>query len=200
MQMTGIGTVFGGGKAILRVISGCARGHKLKTIKGTATRPTSDKVKESVFNRLAEHIAGSDVLDIFAGSGSLGIEALSRGAASAVFIDKSPECCSVIRDNLAHTKLANHAEVYCIDYIRGIERLHRDGRKFDLIMMDPPYNKNFIQEALKLMISNDIMKDNSIIVTEHSASDTLPERCGRLEAVDRRKYGDTMITIYKIFE
>lgn len=140
------------------------------------------------------------MLDIFAGSGSLGIEALSRGAACAVFLDKSPESCAVIRDNLVHTKLADLAEVYCTDYGNGIEKLYRDGRKFDLILLDPPYNKNFIQEALKIMSRNDIMKDNSIIVAEHGASDILPEHCGRLKAVDSRKYGDTMITIYKVFQ
>jgi 16S rRNA (guanine966-N2)-methyltransferase len=188
-----------GGNGILRVISGIARGHKLKTIKGTATRPTSDKVKGSIFNIIAGYISESDVLDIFAGTGSLGIEALSRGAASAVFLDKSPESCAVIRDNLAHTKLADLAEVYCSDYGNGIEILSRNGRKFDLILLDPPYNKNFIQEALKIMSRNDIMKDSSIIVAEHSASDILPESCGRLMAVDSRKYGDTMITIYKVF-
>lgn len=165
-----------------------------------ATRPTSDKVKGSVFNILADYIADRDVLDIFAGTGSLGIEALSRGARSAVFMDKSPDSCAVIKDNLAHTKLADLADVYCVDYVNGIERLSKDDRKFDLIFIDPPYNKNFIQEALKLMSRNDIMKDNSIIITEHSASDHLPDGCGRLKAVDSRKYGDTMITIYKIID
>lgn len=140
------------------------------------------------------------MLDIFAGTGSLGIEALSRGAAGAVFLDKSPESCAVIRDNLVHTKLTDLAEVYCTDYGNGIEKLHRDGRKFDLILLDPPYNKNFIQEALKIMSRNDIMKNESVIVAEHSASDILPENCGRLKAVDSRKYGDTMITIYKVLE
>ena len=137
------------------------------------------------------------MLDIFAGTGSLGIEALSRGARSAVFMDKSPESCAIIKDNLAHTKLIDLADVYCVDYVNGIERLNRDERKFDLILMDPPYNKNFIQEALKLMSRNDIMKDNSIIVAEHSAADSLPDSCGSLNAIDSRKYGDTMITIYK---
>lgn len=140
------------------------------------------------------------MLDIFAGTGSLGIEALSRGAAGVVFMDKSPESCAVIRENLSHTKLTDLADVYCSDYGNGIERLHRDGRKFDLIFLDPPYNKNFIQEALNLLSSNDIMKDNSIVIAEHSASDGLPEGCGRLKAVDSRKYGDTMITIYKVCE
>ena len=93
-------------------------------------------MKGSVFNILADIIMDRDVLDIFAGTGSLGIEALSRGARSAVFMDKSPESCAIIKDNLAHTKLIDLADVYCVDYVNGIERLNRDERKFDLILMD----------------------------------------------------------------
>ncbi len=183
---------------MLRVISGSARGHKLKTIKGIDTRPTSDKVKGSAFNIIAAEIVDSNVLDAFAGTGSLGIEALSRGAKKAVFIDKSIDSCGIIRENLAHTKLADQAEVYLTDYKSGIERLYRKGYKFGLVFLDPPYNKNFIQNTLKLVAKNDIINDDGIIVAEHSHSDKLPESCGKLKAVDTRKYGDTMITIYKI--
>ncbi|HEX2946459.1 MAG TPA: 16S rRNA (guanine(966)-N(2))-methyltransferase RsmD [Clostridia bacterium] len=181
---------------ILRVISGEAGGLQLKTVKGTSTRPTSDKVKGALFNIIAGYLGGSEVLDIFAGTGSLGIEALSRGAEHAVFFDKSPESCSVIRDNLAHTKLAGRAEVYQTDFASGIERLFRDRRKFDIILLDPPYNKKFIQESLKLLTKNDIMKDEGMVVAEHSISDALPEAFEGLKAVDTRKYGDTMLTIY----
>ena len=160
------------------------------------TRPTSDRVKEALFNIIADLIAGRKVLDIFAGTGSLGIEALSRGANRSVFLDKSLECCGIIKENLVHTKLLDKAEVYSTDFVSGIERLYRDRRKFDLIILDPPYNKNFIQETLKILTNNDIMEDDGIIVAEHSTSDTLPERAGRLEAIDARRYGDTMITIY----
>jgi 16S rRNA (guanine(966)-N(2))-methyltransferase RsmD len=136
------------------------------------------------------------VLDIFAGTGSLGIEALSRGADQAVFLDKSSECCGIIKENLTYTKLAEKAEIYSIDFTAGIERLYREGRKFDIIIMDPPYNKNFIQEALKIIQNDDIIKDNGIIVVEHSISDSLTERYGRLESIDARKYGDTLLTIF----
>lgn len=180
------------------MISGTAKGHKLKTIKGTATRPTSDMVKGALFNIIACSIENSSVLDAFAGTGSLGIEALSRGANNAVFLDKSIECCETIKENLLHTKLAEKAEVYPTDFANGIERLYKKGLRFDLILLDPPYNKNFIQETLKTLINNDIMKDDGIIVAEHSISDDLPGTVGRLELIDTRKYGDTMITIYKI--
>lgn len=182
---------------ILRVIAGSAKGHGLKTIKGDTTRPTSDKVKGAVYNIIAAYIEGSNVLDLFAGTGSMGIEALSRGAGSAVFFDRNPLCCRVIRENLEHTKLTEKAAVYNMDYAAGINKMYNDGRKFDIIIMDPPYNKNFIQEALKLLVNNDIIEDDGIIIAEHSVMDRLPESCGRLKVIDTRKYGDTMITIYK---
>ena len=181
---------------ILRVISGTAGGLGLKTRKGTTTRPTSDKVKGALFNIVTARISDSEVLDVFAGTGSLGIEALSRGALKAVFIDKSPICTSVIKENLAHTKFADKAEVYTADFVSGLEKLYLEGKKFDLVLLDPPYNKNFIQEALKIMTNNDIMKADGIIAAEHSISDSLPECIGRLKDIDTRKYGDTAIKIY----
>lgn len=161
-----------------------------------STRPTSDKVKGAVFNIIAASVGGSDVLDVFAGTGSLGIEALSRGAKHAVFFDRSAESCAVIRANLEHTGFAEKAEVYRTDFAAGIERLCHSGRKFDIILLDPPYNKNFIQETLKLMTKNDIIKDSGMVVAEHSTSDVLPAGFEGFRAVDTRKYGDTMITIY----
>ncbi len=182
---------------ILRVISGSAKGHGLKTIKGDATRPTSDKVKGALYNIIAAYVHGSAVLDMFAGTGSLGIEALSRGAASAVFFDRSLQCCKIIKENLEHTRLTDKALVYNVDFAAGINKMFKDGHKFDIIIMDPPYNKNFIQEALKLLANNDIIVDDGIIIAEHSVMDELPDNCGRLKVIDTRKYGDTMITIYK---
>ncbi len=161
------------------------------------TRPTSDMVKGALFNIIAPVVEGSRVLDIFAGTGSLGIEALSRGAHSAVFLDRSAQCCDVIKENLAHTKLSDKAEVYNVDYASGIERMRREGYEFDIIIMDPPYNKKFIQEALKLLTKNDIILDDGIIIAEHSVLDDLPEAFEGYKTIDSRKYGDTMITIYK---
>jgi 16S rRNA (guanine966-N2)-methyltransferase len=182
---------------ILRVISGSARGHKLKTIKGLMTRPTSGLVKEALFSIIASRLGGSHVLDLFAGSGSLGIEALSRGAEFTVFIDRNPRCCSIIKENLVHTKLSEMAEVYSMDYQDAIRKMSGEQRKFDIIFMDPPYNKNFVPEALKLLTNNDIMKDDGIIIAEHGAADVLPETCGRFRVTDCRGYGDTIITIYE---
>jgi len=156
-------------------------------------------VKESIFNMLAGEIESKRVLDVFAGSGSMGIEALSRGATFAVFLDKSHECCKIIKENLLHTKLADRAEVYCTDYAVGIQKLAKRGEKFDIIILDPPYNKNFIQEALKILTNNDIMGNKSIVIAEHSVKDSLPEAVGSLRMSRTRKYGNTAVTIY-VFE
>lgn len=161
-----------------------------------STRPTADMVKESIFNMLAGKVETKRVLDVFAGSGSMGIEALSRGASFAVFMDKSYECCKIIKENLLHTKLSDRAEVYATDYIAGIKKLAQRGEKFDIIILDPPYNKNFIQEALKMLTNNDIMGNKSMVIAEHSIKDVLPEEVGGLKLCRTRKYGDTAVSIY----
>jgi 16S rRNA (guanine(966)-N(2))-methyltransferase RsmD len=173
-----------------------AKGHKLKTVSGNTTRPTSDMVKGALFNIIATRIEDSYVLDVFAGTGSLGIEALSRGAAQAVFFDKSGECCSVIKDNLIHTKLIEKAEIYTTDFAAGIDRLYRDGKRFDVIILDPPYNKNLIQETLKILDKDDIIRDNGIVIAEHDVSDVLPEYTELLEKIYTKRYSDTALTIY----
>ncbi len=147
---------------------------------------------------LAGKIESKRILDVFAGTGSMGIEALSRGASFAVFIDKSYECCKIIKENLLHTKLRDRAEVYATDYIAGIKKLAQRGEKFDIIILDPPYEKNFIQEALKMLANNDIMGNKSMVIAEHSIKDNLPETVGSLKMSKTRKYGDTAVSIYVV--
>jgi len=182
---------------IVRVISGTAKGHKLKTVKGITTRPTSDRVKESLFNIITPFIMDSEVLDLFAGTGSLGIEALSRGARLAVLVDKSRECCDIIKENLVHTKLQEKCTVYNADFVDIVARMAGEGRKFDIILLDPPYNKNFIQEMLKILMKNDIIRNNGILIAEHRIDDTLPESEGMLKIADKRVFGDTVLSIYR---
>jgi 16S rRNA (guanine(966)-N(2))-methyltransferase RsmD len=183
--------------AILRVISGTAKGHKLKTIKGLTTRPTSDKVKGAVFNILAALIPGANILDIFAGTGSLGIEALSRGADSAVFVDKSSECFRTIKENLAHTKLESEATVVVGDVFAALNKFSKNNKKFDIIFLDPPYGKGLVEETLKSIAENDIIMPEGIIVAEHDASDKVPEEVGGLARYRWEKYGDTVISFYR---
>lgn len=154
-------------------------------------------MKESLFNIIAPYIPKAEILDLFAGTGNLGIEALSRGASSAVFIDKSQECNQVIRENLLHTKLEQNAEVYVGDVFTTIDRLAEGNRKFDVIFLDPPYNKNLIEVTLNCIVKNDIIKEESIIVAERDVEDAIPETIGCLGLFRNQKYGDTILSFYK---
>jgi 16S rRNA (guanine966-N2)-methyltransferase len=183
---------------MIKIIAGSAKGHNIKTLKGTETRPTTNRVKESLFNILAPHIAESKVLDLFSGSGSLGIEALSRGAEHAVLVDNNRASMAIISENLQHTKLADKARVLNLDYIRALQLLKKEGAKFDIIFLDPPYNKNFIQNTLKNLIDNDIISKNGILVAEHNLKDILPEKEGKLKMIrSEKKYGDTVLSFYR---
>lgn len=186
-----------GGIVILRVISGEAGGHNLKTIKGNTTRPTTGRVKDSVFNIISSFLADASVLDLFAGTGNLGIEALSRGAKRAVFVDKSRECASVITENLVHTKLLERSTVMTSDFSHAISRLQAEGMKFDLIFLDPPYNKNFVQKTLNNLANSDIILNNGLIVAEHDYIDTVPEQVDDIKLLRSERYGDTVISFFR---
>lgn len=183
---------------ILRIISGEAKGHKLKTPKGTTTRPTSDRVKESLFNIIAPYLADAKVLDIFAGTGNLGIEALSRGAGEAVFIDKSPQCTDIIRENLIHTKLSHKAQILTGDAFNAISKLKGQGIKFDIVFMDPPYSKNMVQEALLSISDGVIIKDGTIVIAERDLDDPVDGEVGCLCLIRNQKYGDTVLSFYSV--
>ena len=183
---------------IIRVIAGLAKGHKLKTIPGMTTRPTLDRVKESLFSIILNYLPDSEVLDIFSGTGSLGIEALSRGAKHAYFVDKSKDCCDIIKENLIHTKLQDKSTIYNMNFDDAIVKLAAQNKKFDLIFLDPPYNKNFVQEMLKILMNSDIINDDGILIAEHHINDILPEHEGKLTLADKRKYGDTALSLYRV--
>lgn len=170
----------------------------MKTPKGDSTRPTSDRVKESLFNILAPYIADAEVLDLFAGTGNLGIEALSRGARFAVFVDKSHECSSIIRDNLSHTKLSDKAMILASDVVDAINKLSSEKRKYDLIFLDPPYHKNFVDETLNFIEKSDIIKGSTVIIAESDVKDRVPEELGALKLMRSKKYGDTLLSFYYV--
>lgn len=181
----------------MRVIAGEARGHKLETLKGNATRPTMDKVKGAIFNMIAPNICDSCVLDLFAGSGALGIEALSRGAQRAVFVDKSRDSIGIIKKNLEHTKLKEKSLVINSDALEAVLRLKDSELKFDIIFIDPPYNKKIAQKALIFLESNGILKDKGIIIVEHSKDEDLPDYVGKFKKQKFRQYGITIISFYQ---
>ncbi len=190
----------------MRVISGKARGTKIQTIENNSTRPTLDRVKESLFNIIQSKVPRSNILDLFAGSGALGIEALSRNAEFAVFCDSNNECTKIIRQNLEKTKLETKALIYNNDYKSCIKNLKNKNFKFDIVFIDPPYMLNIAAESLKLIIENNLLKDEAIIVIEtdqrnRDMKEIQEMNINKIKVYDERKYGRAnLIFIRKIEE
>ena len=178
----------------MRVITGMARGINLKTPSGMATRPTSDRVKEALFSIIQFEIPGARVLDLFGGTGQLGIEALSRGAQSCVFVDQSNDACKLIRENLQRTKLQESAQVVCSDYMQYLKKTQNN---FEIILLDPPYAEVFLENSLKMITEIDILQSGGIIVTERPVGKVLElDFQGYTRSKDYR-YSSTLLTLYR---
>lgn len=177
----------------MRVITGSARGAKLKTLEGLATRPTSDRVKEAIFNILQFDLEGRRVLDLFAGSGQLAIEALSRGADYAVLVDQSAEAVKIIKDNLKKVRFDHMASVFQSDYLRFLSTTRE---KFDIILLDPPYAENFLENALRKISEIDILTEGGIIVCERPREKVLPATVGDFICSKDYLYGKTAVNLY----
>lgn len=178
----------------MRVITGKARGVQLKTPDGMLTRPTADRIKEALFSIINFEIPGADVLDLFGGTGQLGIEALSRGAKSAVFVDSREDACKLIRENLKRTKLEKESKVIRSDYLDYLKRCRES---FDIILLDPPYAEVFLENALKRITEIDILRTNGIIVTERPLEKELPWEFEGYTRSKDYKYGKILLTIYR---
>ena len=178
----------------MRVISGKARGVTLKTPEGILTRPTIDRVKEALFSIINFDIPASSVLDLFGGTGQLGIEALSRGAKSAVFVDQREDACKLIKENLRRTKLEQDAKVVRMDYLDYLKRCRE---KFDIIFLDPPYAEVFLENALKCITEIDILQSGGIIVAERPLGKDLPWDFEGYTRSKDYKYGKVLLTIYR---
>ncbi len=179
----------------MRVISGSARGIQLKTIEGIDTRPTTDRVKESLFNLIQHEIYDQRTLDLFSGSGSLGIEAASRGASEVVLVEQSKKCEKVIKDNLEKTRLTDRTRLLVADVDRAIERL-RSEEAFHLILMDPPYNRGLIQPTVEKILACGLLSQEGLVVVEYENGEDIPEEVGDLVTLKLKKYGRTMVRIY----
>lgn len=177
----------------MRVITGSARGAKLKTLEGFSTRPTSDRVKEAIFNILQFDLEGRRVLDLFAGSGQLAIEALSRGADYAVLVDQSAEAVKVIKENLKKVRFDQTASVFQSDYLRYLSTTRE---KFDIILLDPPYAENLLENALQKISEIDILTEGGIIVCERPREKVLPPTVGELICSKDYLYGKTAVNLY----
>ena len=178
----------------MRVITGKARGVQLKTPDGMQTRPTADRVKEALFSIINFDIPGSRVLDLFGGTGQLGIEALSRGAKSAVFVDATEQACKLIRENLKRTKLEADGRVVRSDYL---DYLNRCREQYDIIFLDPPYAEVFLENSLKRIAEIDILQSNGIIVAERPLGKELPWELEGFTRSKDYKYGKVLLTIYR---
>ena len=180
----------------MRVISGKLRGKILLTLKGMDLRPTSDRVKEAIFDILQNSIEGQKVLDLFAGTGALGIEALSRGAKKAFFVEGSPQSLIVLYKNLEASRLQEQAEVLSREVQAGIKILSERGETFDLIFLDPPYGKGLVRKTLQALSGESILAPDALIVAEHSPAEDL-DAISLLERVDQRKYGSTLVSFFR---
>ncbi|MGG2014360.1 16S rRNA (guanine(966)-N(2))-methyltransferase RsmD [Bacillus sp. S10(2024)] len=181
----------------MRVVSGKCKGHPLKAVPGNTTRPTTDKVKESIFNIIGPYFDGGLALDLFGGSGGLGIEALSRGIDKAIFVDRDGKAIKVIYQNLESCKLEAQAEVYRNDAERAVKALMKREISFDLVLLDPPYKDQKIISLISIMDQHNLLKEDGIIMAEHGVDIDLPETIGRLVKVRAENYGITAISIYK---
>ena len=181
----------------MRIISGKARGTKLYTLEGIATRPTLDRVKESIFNIIQKDIEDSTVLDLFAGSGAIGLEFLSRGAKRAVLCDNSKDAIKIIKQNVQKTHFEEKAEVYNIEFIKLIERLQN--QKFDIIYIDPPYVTDFIKISLEKIIEYELVNENTKIIVETDDETRILNQIEKMdvEITDKRKYGRATIIFLK---
>jgi 16S rRNA (guanine(966)-N(2))-methyltransferase RsmD len=178
----------------MRVITGKARGVALKTPDGMLTRPTADRVKEALFSIIHFDVPGAKVLDLFAGTGQLGIEALSRDAASAVFVDEREDACKLIKENLKRTKLEAQAKVVRSDYLSFLKQCRE---KFDIILLDPPYAEIFLENSLKQITEIDILQSGGIIVAERPMGKELPWDFPGYSRSKDYKYGKTLLTLYR---
>ncbi len=182
----------------MRVIGGSARGRKLTAFRGDNIRPTTDRVRESLFSILTSRLGSLDgltVLDLFAGSGALGIEALSRGAASACFVDRARQSIATIRRNLELCHLTDRAEMLQMDSQAVLSGLLRE-RAFDLIFMDPPYGKHAVAALLEPIGRRQLLHENGLVVVESGSQEEVPAKTAELQRIDQRRYGSTLLSFF----
>lgn len=181
----------------MRVIGGNAKGQRLASLPGDNTRPTLDRVKESMFNMIQLHLYNAKVLDLFAGSGALGIEAISRGAKECCFVDEHRESMRVIRENVTKTKFNNNSTTRLMDFPRALKSLQREGKAFDLIFLDPPYGKGFVEEALKIIAQENLLAPDGLVIIEQDKKESLEISEEDYFLWKEKKYGNTFVRVLK---
>lgn len=181
----------------MRIIAGKARGTKLQSRPGLSTRPTGDRVKEALFNILGVGVNGSSFLDLYAGSGAIGLEALSRGADQVVWVDANPACAAQIRANQERTRLEG-GRIYTGDVIRTLERLEGQGEVFDYVFLDPPYDQGLVRKTLEAKGLPGVLKCDGIIIAEASKKEEAPIDVSNFCLKREQRYGDTRLLFYEL--
>ena len=180
----------------MRVVAGTLKGRSIKAVKGTNTRPTTDKVKESIFNIIGPYFDGGLALDLFGGSGNLGIESLSRGMDRVIFVDRETIAINTIKENVKDLRIEDRVEIYRNDYFRALKALVKRNIQFDLILLDPPYKGQKINEIIEFIHEHELLALNGMIMAECLKEDELHTVVGDIQQVKREIYGITAITIY----
>jgi 16S rRNA (guanine966-N2)-methyltransferase len=181
----------------MRVISGSCKGRVLKSVPGNQTRPTTDKVKESIFNMIGPYFHGGVALDLFAGSGGVGIEALSRGMDKAIFVDRHPKAIQTIKQNVSLCKLEDKSEIYRNDAFRALKALIKRQLTFDCVFLDPPYKQQELEKILHILDNEQLVNENGFVVCEHEANVQLPNEVGQFQVIKKETYGIIGITIFQ---
>ncbi len=180
----------------MKIISGTLKGRKIDGFDIAGTRPTMDRVKESLFSMINPYLDNAICLDLFAGSGNLGFEAISNGASFCYFNDKNPKCTASIKKNTTSFKINSSVKILNLDYQKCLEYLKDDGISLDIVFLDPPYRDECLNEVIDFLLENDLLKDNAIVVCEVD-NNYLREEVHGLEMIKSRQYGDKFIIIYK---
>ncbi len=181
-----------------KVISGSLKGRNIKGFDIDGTRPTMDRVKESVFASIQDYLTNSIVLDLFSGSGNLGIEAISNGSKLVYFNDKNKKCVNVIKDNLINFDITNYGIVTNLDYFDALNYYHNKKIKFDIVFLDPPYKDNVINKILDILVKKDLLNNNALVICELVKYEEYLNN--QLILFKEKKYGDKMVLIYKFRE
>lgn len=182
----------------MRIIGGKAGGRRLRAPKGNSLRPTAALVKEALFNILPHDLSGFKVLDLFAGTGNLTIEALSRGASKAILVDSSAESLRAMRANLEGLGLNDRAEVWNTNVFRALRLLARRRERFELIFLDPPYDRNLVETTLRCVARNNLVAESGMVIAEHSVRESIAADGTTLVLCDQRRYGSTQLSFFKI--
>lgn len=188
---------------MVRIIAGTFKSRELLSPRSGAVRPTSDRVKEALFQILSPHLEGASVLDLYAGSGNLGLEALSRGAERCCFVERDPACNDVIRKNIERLGVGARTRVMRIECARAVRLLNAKGERYNLVLADPPYHKakkgaSECKKILRVLEACDMFAPHAVVVTEHFKNDQLPRDLRRLNLKLQRRYGDTVLSFFEV--